>query len=169
MIDEAGTPGEAGPGGAGAEVPRVERLFKFAAPHRVRYDEIDAQGVVGAAAWVNILQLARVEYLRNLGLLSMEGGSAPVQALVRTCAVEYLASARFDDALLVRVRASYLGHRSCRFEFLVDNIDTSIRHLAAGVTLVCVQAADRKAIAWPRVWIDRLAELEGTNLKVGQR
>ena len=96
-------------------------------------------------------------------------GSAPVQALVRTCAVEYLASARFDDALLVRVRASYLGHRSCRFEFLVDNIDTSIRHLAAGVTLVCVQAADRKAIAWPRVWIDRLAELEGTNLKVGQR
>ena len=169
MSDKAGAAGAPGEAGAEAEVPRVERLFKFAAPHRVRYDEIDAQGVVGAAAWVNILQLARVEYLRNLGLLSMEGGSAPVQALVRTCAVEYLASARFDDALLVRVRASYLGHRSCRFEFLVDNIDTAIRHLVGGVTLVCVQVSDRKTIAWPRVWTDRLAELEGETLRVGQR
>jgi acyl-CoA thioester hydrolase len=147
------------------EIPRIERLFKFAAPHRVRANEIDAQGVVGAASWLDVLQTGRVEYLRNLGLLSLEGLGAPVQAVVRSASVDYLAPARFDDALLVRVRVSQLGHASCRFEYMVDNADTRIRHVMGATVHVCVSAAEFKSMAWPRVWTDRLGEFEGEDLQ----
>ena len=161
---------ETGGGGeARYAIPTIERLFKFAFPHRVRYEQIGAQGVVGHSTWLEILQLGRLEYLRNVGLLSMEGGNAPVQAVVRTAAVEYMAPARFDDALLVRVRASYLGYRSCRFEYLVDNADSRLRHLVAETVMVCVQPPEFKVLPWPRVWRDRLADIEGDDLRQGQQ
>ncbi|MCA1829826.1 MAG: hypothetical protein LC689_23150, partial [Myxococcales bacterium] len=65
------------------DAPQIEALFKFAHGHRVRYEEVDAQGIVGSAAWLSLLQLGRVEYLRYLGLLLEGGNRAPVQAIVR--------------------------------------------------------------------------------------
>src|SRR3979490_350888 len=104
------------------KTPRLEALFKFAHGHRVRYDEVDAQGIVGNASWLNLLQLGRIEYLRYLGLM-MEGGSrSPVQAVVRRAVVDYLAPARFDDPLVLRVRTAYIGNRSARVEYIVDNL-----------------------------------------------
>jgi acyl-CoA thioester hydrolase len=154
---------------AQAKIPRIERAFKFAQPHRVRHDEIDAQGIVGNATWLQLLQLGRVEYLRNLGLISLEGGNAPVQAVVRTAAVEYLAPARFDDALLIRVRASYLGFKSTRFEFLADNADTDLRHVVAETVVVCVNMQTFQSSPWPQVWRERIAELEGADLRQQQQ
>ena len=61
--------------------PVLDKLFRFTHGHRVRYDEVEAQGIVGNASWLNLLQLGRTEYLRYLGLM-LEGGSrAPVQAV----------------------------------------------------------------------------------------
>ena len=99
------------------ERPLLEALFRFSHGHRVRYDEVDAQGIVGNASWLNLIQLGRIEYLRYLGLM-MEGGSrSPVQAVVRRAVVDYLAPARFDDALAIRVRTAQLGNRSARLEY----------------------------------------------------
>src|SRR5438105_11501109 len=107
--------------------PRIEALFKIAHGHRVRYDEVDAQGIVGNASWLNLIQLGRIEYLRYLGLM-MEGGSrSPVQPVVRRAAIDFLAPARFDDALAIRVRTARLGNRSAHLEYLVDNVDTGLR------------------------------------------
>jgi acyl-CoA thioester hydrolase len=148
--------------------PVLEALFRFTHGHRVRYDEVDAQGIVGNASWLNLLQLGRIEYLRYLGLM-LEGGSrAPVQVVVRRAVVEYLAPARFDDALAIRVRTANLGHRSARLEYLVDNVETGLRPVVAETVLVCVEMATMRSMAWPQVWRDRLIELEGENLKVGQ-
>ena len=55
--------------------PVLEAAFKFSHGHRVRYDEVDAQGIVGNATWLNLLQLGRIEYLRYLGVL-LEAGRA---------------------------------------------------------------------------------------------
>ena len=149
------------------EVP-VEALFKFTYGHRVRYDEVDAQGIVGNATWLNLLQLGRIEYLRYLGLM-MEGGTrSPVQGVVRRSVVDYLAPARFDDPLAIRVRASYLGNRSAKFEYVVDNVETGLRPVIGETVMVCVEMATLKSISWPEVWRDRLAEFEGSGLQVGQ-
>ena len=152
-----------------SEAPTIEGLFKFAHGHRVRYDEVDAQGVVGSASWLNLLQLGRIEYLRYLSLM-MEGGiRSPVQAVVRKSVIDYLAPARFDDALAIRVRAAYLGGRSARFEYVVDNIDNGLRPVVGETVLVCVEMSSLRSIQWPQVWRERIAEFEGEHLRTGQQ
>lgn len=151
------------------EKPTIEALFRFSHGHRVRYDEVDAQGIVGNASWLNLLQLARIEYLRHLGLM-MEGGTrAPAQAVVRRTAIDYLAPARFDDALSLRVRTAYLGHRSARIDYLADNVETGLRLAVAETVLVCVEMATLQSIAWPEIWRVRVQDFEGDGLQVGQR
>jgi len=138
--------------------PLLEELFRFSHGHRVRYDEVDAQGIVGNASWLNLIQLGRIEYLRYLGLM-LEGGSrSPVQAVVRRAVVDYLAPARFDDALAIRAR----------LEYIVDNIDTGLRPVTAETVIVCVEMATMRSIAWPEFWRQRVMELEGENVRVGQ-
>lgn len=151
------------------EAPRIEALFKFAHGHRVRYDEVDAQGIVGSASWLGLLQLGRIEYLRYLSLM-MEGGTrAPVQAMVRRSSIDHLAPARFDDPLAIRVRTAYLGSRSAKLEYIVDNIETGLRPVVGETMLVCVEMAAMRSIPWPEVWLDRIREFEGENVQVGQR
>jgi len=150
------------------EKPALDKLFRFTHGHRVRYDEVDAQGIVGNASWLNLLQLGRIEYLRYLGLM-LEGGSrAPVQAMIRRAVIDYLAPARFDDALAIRVRTAQLGNRSARMEYLVDNVETGLRPVVAETVLVCVEMATMRSIAWPEIWRQRVGEVEGENLRLGQ-
>jgi acyl-CoA thioester hydrolase len=150
------------------EAPSIEALFKFGHGHRVRYDEVDAQGIVGNASWLNLLQLARIEYLRYLGLM-MEGGTrSPVQAVVRRAVVDYLAPARFDDPLVLRVRTAYIGNRSARVEYLVDNVETGLRQVVGETVIVCVEMATMRSIPWPEVWRDRIYQFEAENLQTGQ-
>src|SRR5437870_10547310 len=104
----------------GAERPVLDALFRFSHGHRVRYDEVDAQGIVGNATWLNLLQLGRIEYLRYVGVMIEGGSRSPVQAVVRRSVVDYLAPARFDDPLAIRVRTAQIGNRSARVEYVVD-------------------------------------------------
>src|SRR5438105_4009965 len=135
-----------------AERPVLEALFRFSHGHRVRYDEVGAQGIVGNASWLNLLQLARIEYLRYLGLMLEGGTRSPVQAVVRRTVIDYLSPARFDDPLALRVRTSYLGGRSARVEYLADNIETGLRPAVAETVIVCVELASMKSMPWPQFW-----------------
>ena len=146
---------------------RLERLFKFGHGHRVRYDEVDAQGVVGTGGWLNLLHLGRVEYLRNLGLFMEGAPRTPVQVVVRRSAVEHLAPARFNDALIIRVRCARLGNSSATFEYLVDNGD-ELRLLLAETVVVCVEMATFRSSNWPLIFRERVAEYEEENLQIGQ-
>jgi len=142
----------------------LDELFRFSHGHRVRYDEIDAQGVVGNATWLTLLQLGRTEYLRYLGILLEGGTRTPVQPVVRQAAIEYLAPARFDDPLSIKVRTADIGTRSCRVEYLVDNVETRLRCVAGQTVLVCLEMATFRSMPWPQVWRDRIAEFEGEHL-----
>ncbi len=144
----------------------IDRLFKCSYGHRVRYDEVDAQSIVGNATWLNLLQLARIEYLRNIGLL-IEGGKTPVQIVVRRAVVEYVSPARFDDAVILRTRCSYLGHSSARFEYLADSVE-KLRYVVAETVVVCIDMATFRSTPWPQIFRERIQEFEGEGLQVGQ-
>ena len=147
--------------------PVLEELFHFSHGHRVRYDEVDAQGIVGNATWLDLMTLGRIEYLRYLGLM-LEGGRTPVQAVVRRAVVDYLSPARFDDPLSIRVRTAHLGNRSARLEYIVDNVDTGLRPVVGETVLVCVEIATLRSMAWPEIWRQRVIEVEGSNVLLGQ-
>ena len=163
---------EQAPGTQGApgsdETPRLEALFKFSHGHRVRYDEVDAQGIVGNASWLKLLQLGRIEYLRYLGLMLEGGTRSPVQAVVRRSVVDFLAPARFDDPLAIRVRTAYLGTSSAKLEYVVDNVESGLRPVIGETVIVCVELANLRSMPWPQIWRDRIHELEGEALRVGQ-
>jgi acyl-CoA thioester hydrolase len=150
------------------ETPTTDGLFKFGHGHRVRYDEIDAQGIVGTSSWFSILQLGRTEYLRYLGLVIEGGNRTPLQILVRRSQIDFLSPARFDDPLMIRVRCAYLGNKSAKLEYLVDNLDTGLRPIIAETLVVCTEGATLRSITWPNVFRQRVQELEGPNVQVGQ-
>lgn len=152
-------------GGSVPEADPLEKLFRFGLTHRVRHDEIDAQGVVGQARWLDLFTLARTEYLRNLNI-TLEGGRAPVQAVVRWTELEYLAPARFDDKLLLRARVSQLGERSLTFELLADDAEHGLRLVVASAVLVCIEVERFRSTPWPAAWRGAFSAFEGARLEL---
>src|SRR5919201_3229647 len=86
--------------------------FKYAAFTRVGFSETDAQGVVYYGRYMPYFDLARTEYHRHLGRVTLGG----VDFAMRATTVEYLAGARFDDLLEIFVRVAQIGTTSISYE-----------------------------------------------------
>lgn len=101
---------------------------------RVRYAETDAAGIAHHAAFVEWLEVGRVEWLRSCGLryvdLERDGYTLPVVELN----LRYVAPARFDDALHVRTALADIRSRSVRFLYEVITATAQPRQLANGTT-----------------------------------
>src|SRR5437588_11374933 len=87
--------------------------FAFSARTRVGFSDTDAQGIVYYGRYNPYFDLARVEYLRRLGLLRRLGDA---DFVMRANTVEYLAPAVFDDEIEVFVRVARLGRTSVTYE-----------------------------------------------------
>jgi YbgC/YbaW family acyl-CoA thioester hydrolase len=90
--------------------------FKFSAFTRVGFSDTDAQGIVYYGRYLPYFDVARVEYLRHLGLLRYEVGTGEHEFVMRASSVDYHAPARFDDLLEIFVRLSRIGRTSATFE-----------------------------------------------------
>lgn len=91
--------------------------FRFFHPLRVRWAEVDPQGIVFNGNYLTYADVAITEYFRALEVsypadLLRDGGDF---FAVRTL-LEYLAPARFDDELEIGVRVARLGGASMGFE-----------------------------------------------------
>ena len=82
----------------------------FEWPIRVYYEDTDAQGVVYYANYFRFLERARTEWLRDLGVDQRELLTVDrrIFVVVKTDA-DFLASARFNDELIVTARLDKLS------------------------------------------------------------
>jgi acyl-CoA thioester hydrolase len=130
-------------------VTATDRLPPYRFAHRVRvgFDETDAQGVVYYGRYMPYFDRARVEYLRDLGVLERAPGEP--EFAIRAQHVEYNAPARFDDELEVFVRARRLGTTSITWAF--DAYDAgSGRHLVSATqVLVAIDPEARRSVPVP--------------------
>ena len=80
---------------------------------RIRYSETDQMGVVYHGNYAQYLELARVEWLRSLGISykSMEEGG--IMLPVISLSINFLKPALYDDLITVKV---ILKKKSLRFE-----------------------------------------------------
>ena len=138
------------------------KKFKFIFGHRVRHDEVGSQRVMTSGAWMHVLQLARGEYFRNLGLF-IEGGDAPVQMLVRQVNIEHLAVVRHEQPIIVRLRCGRIGETSMRFEYVVEDAD-GLRLAIAQTVMSCVELDPIRSMSWPFTIRERVLEFEGPSL-----
>ena len=95
--------------------------FWFFWPTRVRYSEIDAQGVVFNAHYLTYFDTAITDYLRALPYAYGLGGDKAAGTdfhLVKST-VEYRAPIRFDQEIEVGVRTGKLGRTSAAFALAI--------------------------------------------------
>jgi acyl-CoA thioester hydrolase len=94
--------------------------FFFFHPFRVRYSEIDGQGVLFNAHYLTYYDTAITEYFRALGYDQYADAKASgVDFHVVKALVEYKAPIRFDWELDVGVRVGRIGNSSLTFELAI--------------------------------------------------
>src|SRR6266581_3672617 len=136
--------------------------FKFSARTRVGFSDTDAQGVVYYGRYNPYFDLARVEYLRALGLLHWQPGG---DFVMRANDVEYFAPARFDDELEIYARVSRIGRTSVTFEFAAYKMPEYLLLVTAHQTLVYVDLVQRKAVPVPDDYRAEVAAFEGDDVQ----
>ncbi len=94
--------------------------FVFFFPFRVRYSEIDGQGVMYNAHYLTYYDTAITEFMRSIGYdyMGQVKRTGEDFHLVKSL-VEYKAPIRFDDDVEVHVRVGRIGRTSLTFELAV--------------------------------------------------
>jgi len=117
--------------------------FRYAAYARVGFSDTDAQGVVYYGRYMPYFDLARTEYHRHLGRVSLGN----VDFAMRALTVEYVAPARFDDLLEIFVRIERVGRTSITYDHAAYRDDELMA--TAKATLVCIALDERRAVTVP--------------------
>jgi acyl-CoA thioester hydrolase len=132
--------------------------FRYAAYTRVGFSETDAQGVVYYGRYLPYFDLARTEFHRHLGRVTL----GDVDFAMRATTIEYVAGARFDDLLEIFVRVESIGRTSITYDHAAYRIDDDGDTLmaTAKATLVCIALAERKAVPVPAEFRERIVEFD---------
>ncbi len=110
-------------------------VFYF--PVRVYYEDTDAGGIVYYANYLKFSERARTEFLRSLNINQQhEMQENHCGFVVRSCNIDYLASAVLDDELSVSCQISELGaayaivHQEIRrHEELLSSLDVKVIYM----------------------------------------
>lgn len=135
--------------------------FRFATDLRVRFSETDAQGVVHNAVHLVWFEIARIAYLARFpggykGLVEQGVDATTAEAHVR-----YRDGVRFDDELLIHVRATDVRGARFRFEYVVERTSEPAGVVADGwTTHACVDARTLRPTRMPPWLAEAIAEAE---------
>jgi acyl-CoA thioester hydrolase len=141
-------------------MPRSE--FAFSHPLRVRWAEVDRQGIVFNGHYLTYFDVGITEYWRALGYPYPDGLlQHGTDLYVKKASVEYHASAQYDDVLDVMVRVARIGRSS--LQFLLE-IHRGAEHLISGEVLyVNADPASRKSTPVPGFLREAIGRLERTS------
>ncbi len=136
--------------------------YKFSFPFRVRYSEIDAQGVVFNAHYLTYFDTAIAEYFRNLdfdyqGQVRKTGEDFHT---VRTV-VEYAAPINFDEDIDVHTRIAKIGRTSMTFLLEIHPKDTDDLRATGEVVWVNADQTTHKSTPLPENLVELIRGFEG--------
>jgi acyl-CoA thioester hydrolase len=108
---------------------------------RVRYAETDAMGVAHHASYIVWLEQGRTELLRTCGTSYRAIEAAGFFVVLTDLQARYLASARYDDVVAVRVRIDGLRSRGMSFAYELRLAESGAPLLTARTEHVFVSRA----------------------------
>ena len=126
---------------------------------RVRWAEVDPQGIVFNGNYLTYADVGITEYFRAIGV-AFPGELAADGAeffAVKTL-LNYLAPAHFDDALDVGIRVSRLGRSSITFSLGIWRADTALT--SGEIVYVLAETASRKSRPLPEWLRDKVRTTE---------
>lgn len=106
------------------ELDRSKYKHKFTL--RVRNFQVDSQGIVHNAIYLEYCEIGRVEYARELGIQILPTGIFydGVKINVKRNEINYESPAMVDDQLDIYTRISYIKNSSFCFEHLIFHHET---------------------------------------------
>lgn len=99
-------------------------LFRHETRVTVRFHEVDMLGVCNNAVYINYFEQARLQYIKDLGLVPDQGLFAENNFYMVRNEINYRSHSHFDDELIIHSRISFIGNSSYGFEHLVTNAKT---------------------------------------------
>ncbi len=136
--------------------------FRHKVALRVRWAEVDLQGVVFNGHYLTYCDVCVTEYWRAVGLRYPQDFLAQgSDTFVRKATIEYHAAARFDDELEICGRTARIGRSSLSFVvemFRRPQIDAML--IGAELVYVNADPAARGALPWPADVRDRICRFE---------
>ncbi len=107
-------------------------------PVRVYYEDTDMGGIVYHANYLRFIERARSDWVRNLGNDQNAMRDAGLIWVVQRIEADYLASAKYDDELMIETEVLKVSPARLTMGQLVKRGETAL--FCAKVTAVCVSA-----------------------------
>jgi acyl-CoA thioester hydrolase len=125
--------------------------FRHRIELRVRWAEVDMQGVVFNGHYLTYCDVCLTEYWRAIGLRYPEDlVSAGSDTFARKITIEYHAPAVYDDELLVCGRTARIGRSSLNFAIEMFRKDaTGAPLIDAELVYVNADPVSKKSLPWP--------------------
>ena len=98
----------------------------FCHPHRVTYAECTVGDHVYYARYLDMLEEARGEFFRSLGLSFLELQQRDLIFPVVECQIQYKTPARYDDCLKIEVWLTEMGRVKLRFGYCILREDGTL-------------------------------------------
>lgn len=138
--------------------------WRFSTEIRVRLPETDAMGIVYHGCFFTYFDVARMEYLRGLGLLEQFRTGESLNLIVHSSA-DFRSPARFDDVLVVYARVRRIGESSVTFDLRAD-LKTDGRLIAEGRSVHCfIDSKTWKPARVPEVFRTAVRAFDGPELE----
>jgi acyl-CoA thioester hydrolase len=120
--------------------------FKHKISITVRFNEVDMLGVCNNAVYVNYIEHARLEYIRDIGAMPKDGlfSDGRLFFVVRN-EINYQGFAAYGDRLDIYSRISFIKNSSFGFEQLIVNSKNGEKIIESSGVIVHVDPATRKS------------------------
>ena len=139
---------------------RVKKLkFHFvSSPIIVRYGETDQMGIVHHSNYLRYFEVARLEWLTQLGISYNKMEEEGVMMPVVSAQLEYKIPAKFEDALTIQIHLRSVPLVKMIFDYELRNQNDELV-CTASTTLAFMQSSSRRPIRCPKPFMDVFSAL----------
>jgi acyl-CoA thioester hydrolase len=141
--------------------------FKHRAEIRVRNYEVDWQGIVHNAVYLQYFEIGRIEYFKRIGMtIDRESILNQERIVLVRNEIDYKASATFDDVLTVVTRMSRIGNSSFVMEGIIERAGTH-EEIARNIAFhAWLDPKTKKSRTVPDGFRRRVQEYEGADCAI---
>ena len=145
--------------------PLARSNFKFFYTLRVRYAEVDAQGVVFNAHYLTYFDVGHTEYMRTSGYdYAGEVSASGCDFHLVKSVIEYRQPVLFDQEIDVCVRTARIGRTSFTVGYEIHAAGEDNLFASGEAVMVCADLATHKPVPAPVKMIECMRSFEGRNL-----
>lgn len=98
---------------------------------RIIYADTDQMGIVYHANYFRFLEIARNEFIRDLGMSYKDFESKGVYLPVKEAFIDFKSPIRYDDIIVVHAEIEKLKHVSLKMAYEIYGLENNILHAKA--------------------------------------